>query len=243
MRLRFHRPSLLLLTLFAAIAGIMFVVIDNMKQEPARQIVQAADSHSTTTVGTEEPTLATPVPDIVQPDVGQIAGNTAHTDNAELVSNTNPSQSKPGTDVPEIPDGTTIFIPRAGIFSNIIEAFLTDNNWDVSQLRSRVGHLEGTSWLDTPGNVVLSGHVELADGSPGVFANLNELLPDDLIEIRTGSEVRRYIVREIRTTTPDDLQPLMPTNHEQLTLITCGSYDFVQDSYLERVIVVADRIS
>jgi sortase (surface protein transpeptidase) len=44
-------------------------------------------------------------------------------------------------------------------------------------------------------------------------------------------------------TTPDDLTVLYPTTDERLTLITCDSYDFLQDAYLERMVVIADRIA
>jgi sortase (surface protein transpeptidase) len=55
-----------------------------------------------------------------------------------------------------------------------------------------------------------------------------------------NGERRVFIVTEIRTTTPDDLSPIMPTRSERLTLITCGAYDFFQDAYLERLIIVAE---
>jgi LPXTG-site transpeptidase (sortase) family protein len=121
-----------------------------------------------------------------------------------------------------------------------VQAYLSGNSWDVSQIRANVGHLQGTSWVGQNGNVVLSGHVERADGSAGVFANLDLVQVGDPIRLTVNGQERRYNVTEIRTTTPEDLSPIMPTRSERLTLITCGEYDFFQDAYLERLIIIAD---
>jgi LPXTG-site transpeptidase (sortase) family protein len=137
---------------------------------------------------------------------------------------------------------TTLYIPSAGIYAPVIEVFLDGNSWDIRNLGTNVGHLQGTAWLDTPGNIVLSGHVEMADGRLGVFATIEELAQGDLVVLQHGTEERRYGVREISRVAPDDLHVLYPTQSEQLTLITCDAYDFFQNAYLERVVVVADRL-
>ncbi|NWF70929.1 MAG: sortase [Chloroflexi bacterium] len=137
---------------------------------------------------------------------------------------------------------TTLFIPTQGILAPVIQVFLDGLSWDIRNLGTNVGHLQGTAWLDSPGNIVLSGHVEMSDGRLGVFASLNQLAQGDLIVLQHGSEERRYSVRSIGRVQPTDLSVLYPTLNEQLTLITCEDYDFFQNSYLERVVVVADRI-
>ncbi len=142
----------------------------------------------------------------------------------------------------EVPTGTTLFIPNAAIYSDVIQAYLNGQSWDISQLRQRVGHLEGTAWIDRPGNVVLSGHVELSDGRPGIFAQLETLSPNDVIMLESQGQQHTYYVTDVYRTTPDDLTPLQPTSStHRLTLITCGEYDWVSDRYEERVIVVAER--
>ncbi len=142
----------------------------------------------------------------------------------------------------EVPPGTTLFIPEVAIYSDIIEAYLNGQSWDISELRQRVGHLEGTAWIDRPGNVVLSGHVELSDGRPGIFARIGDLALDDLIMLESEGVQHTYRVMDVYRTTPDDLQPLQPTTAaHRLTLITCGEYDWLSDRYEERVIVVAER--
>jgi LPXTG-site transpeptidase (sortase) family protein len=137
---------------------------------------------------------------------------------------------------------TTLYIPSAGIFASVVEVFLDGTSWDIRNLGINVGHLQGTAWLDTPGNIVLSGHVEMADGRLGVFATIEELADGDLVVIYHGTEERQYGVREVTRVAPDDLTVLYPTQAEQLTLITCDAYDFFQNAYLERVVVIADRL-
>jgi len=144
--------------------------------------------------------------------------------------------------IPDIPEDTTLFIPSAGIYSQIVQVYLADNSWDVSRLGLNVGHLQGTPQFDEGGNVVLSGHVELADGRKGVFANLDELAIGDVIVVQQNGQEYTYTISEVYNTSPDDLTPLYPSTSSRLTLITCGSYDFFQDSYLERTIVVADLL-
>lgn len=143
---------------------------------------------------------------------------------------------------PDIPAGTRILVPSAGIYASIVRVYLDGHSWDVSRLGTNVGHLQGTAWVTEPGNVVLSGHVELADGRRGIFANLGEVSPGDLVVIEQGGQSWRYVVREVKITAPEDLGPIYPSGENILTLITCASYDFFQDAYTVRVVVVAERI-
>jgi LPXTG-site transpeptidase (sortase) family protein len=141
------------------------------------------------------------------------------------------------------PEPTTVFIPTVGVHTSIIEAYLDGTSWDVTHLGTNAGHLQGTSSFEQPGNVVLAGHVELSDGRRGVFARIGEVSVGDPIIVEQGDEDRHYIVRAVQTTSADDLSVLYPTTNDQLTLITCDSYDFLQDVYLERIVVIAERIA
>lgn len=137
----------------------------------------------------------------------------------------------------------SIFIPAAGIFAPVIRVYLDGVSWNVDNLGTNVGHLEGTAWMGSgTGNIVLSGHVEMSDGSAGVFASIDDLNAGDLIALTEGTESRNYAVTEVYTVAPDDLSPIYPSTTDRLTLITCDGYDFLQNAYTERVIVVAERI-
>lgn len=141
----------------------------------------------------------------------------------------------------EITSGATLFAPTAGISATVIQSYLDGTSWDVRELGAFAGHLQGTAWLNQPGNIVLAGHVELADGRQGVFASIGQLSVGDPIFLTQDGEQRVYAVRELRTVNPDDMSVLYPTSDEQLTLITCSNYDFLRDVYHERLVVVARR--
>ncbi len=146
--------------------------------------------------------------------------------------------------VSQISESAEILIPTVGITASITQAYLDGTSWDVSHLGTSVGHLQGTSWVsDAPGNIVLSGHVELSDGRRGVFAELDQMSVGERIIITEDGEERVYMVVAISEVEPSDLTPLYPTEFERLTLITCGDYDFFSDEYQVRTVVIADRIS
>lgn len=219
-RRRRSRPPILLLLIIAAMAGVIFFMLDSQRRSD--------DAAPAATREATQPVVAAPTTAPAQPTAAPITDPTP----ATAVANA----------LPSIPQNGTLFIPSAGIYSTIVQAYLDGQSWDVSRLGTNVGHLQGTSWVEHGGNVVLSGHVELADGRQGVFANLDQMALGDLVEITVGDRRWRYIVTEISTTSPDDLTPIAPTREDRLTLITCDSFDFVRNVYLERTIIVAERI-
>ncbi|MFN8528670.1 MAG: class F sortase [Anaerolineae bacterium] len=146
----------------------------------------------------------------------------------------------------ERPQSYQLLIPAAAIDAPILHVpFVEDaGSWDVHLLGTHAGHLRRTAWLDAPGNMVIIGHVELADGSPGPFAGLSTLTAGALIYIvdSANTPIRTYRVLETHTTPPTDISALYSTPDDRLTLITCGSYDFLSNSYVERVVTTAVRV-
>jgi len=159
--------------------------------------------------------------------------------------------SPPPTATPEpviLPTATpmpraSIFIPTAGITAPIIEVYLDGESWDVQYLGQNAGHLQGTAWLGETGNIVLAGHVELPDGRAGIFAGIRDLNVGDPVILSLNDAQQRYSITTIKKVAPDDLSVLYPTPYDQLTLITCESYDFFQNAYRDRVVVVAERVA
>lgn len=137
-----------------------------------------------------------------------------------------------------------IVIPDAGVSAPIIHIPLNETgSWSVSSLGRNVGHLQGTAWVSERGNIALAGHVEMADGSPGVFARLRNLAPDSEIFLTVPDESERiYSVQTVRVVAPDDLSVLYPTDDDRLTLITCDNFDYLSFTYLERIVAIAERI-
>ena len=217
MRLRFKRPPLPIMMIFAAIIGAVFYYFDNIP--PATDVNIVAPTAIVALEATSPPAQDTPI--------------------ANPTMETRFTESRRQ----ELPQDTAIFIPTAGIWSDVIQAYLDDGNWDIQNLRSNAGHLEGTPWVNQPGNVVISGHVELSSGLPGIFSNLEVIELGQVIMVMSEGVEHRYIVTETYNTVPNDLTPLMPTQNDRLTLITCNSYDLVSNAYRERLIVVAERVS
>jgi LPXTG-site transpeptidase (sortase) family protein len=133
----------------------------------------------------------------------------------------------------------TLSVPTAGVIARIVDVYLNGTGWDVSQLGQNVGHLDGTASITETGNVILVGHVEMPDGSAGIFSRINQINPGDPIVLENGRGRKYYTVAEVRKVAPDDLSVLYPSQDDQLTLITCGDYNILQNTYLERIVVVA----
>ncbi len=134
----------------------------------------------------------------------------------------------------------SVFIPSVGIYGEVITAIIRGNTWDVTHLGTYVGYLQGTAWLGQPGNVVLSGHVEMADGRQGVFAALGDVSVGDEVVLTANEQEHRYRVRETRSVQPDDLSVVQPTDTSVLTLITCADYNFLRNVYDTRLVVIAE---
>ena len=224
MNRRRRRPGLFMIIVMGIVSGIAFLVydqsrpIENLEATPSLSVsptsVSVASADITSTPQFSGILAVTPSPTpVIANDLG-----------------------------PDI-ENAALVIPNAGIVAPIVRAYIGQGSWDVSSLGNNVGHLEGTRWIPENGNVVLSGHVELNDGRQGVFANLHELQVGDRIIITQNGDDFNYDIMSIDSHEPTDLTPIYPSSENRLTLITCGSYDFISDSYLERVVVVAEQVS
>ncbi len=141
----------------------------------------------------------------------------------------------------EITNGAIFYAPTAGIHTHIVQSYLNGTSWDVNDLGTYAGHLQGTAWVNEPGNIVLAGHAEVFDGGQGIFSSLDELLVGDPLIITQDGQEYLYNVVEIKKVDPDDLTPFYPEDNPRLTLTTCTDYDFLLNTYRERVVVIAER--
>ena len=134
--------------------------------------------------------------------------------------------------------------PTAGINASIVDVYLDGQSWDVSQLGNNVGHLQGTGWFGQAGNIALAGHVEMADGTTGIFRNIEKMAKGDPITLSLGALQQKYQVTDVKRVKPDDLSVLTPSKADTITLITCdiGAYNLLQNTYGDRVVVVAERV-
>ncbi|NLX08610.1 MAG: class F sortase [Chloroflexi bacterium] len=137
----------------------------------------------------------------------------------------------------------SIVFPDAGVSASIIPAGRTATSWETRHLQDAVGHLSGTSWLDDfGGNIVLAGHVENASGEPGPFAHLFTAHLNARVVLRDGTREEHYRVTAIETAAPNALQYVAQDGRRRLTLITCTDWDSEAETYLGRLIVVAEPL-
>ncbi len=134
-------------------------------------------------------------------------------------------------------------IPRLSVKLPITGAPLGTEGWDLTWLGDQAGWLEGTAYPGLDGNSALTAHATLSNGLPGPFARLNTLKWGDVILLHANGLVYRYEVREVLTTSPDDLTPLKSETRSWLTLLTCRGYDAATDTYRSRVAVRAVLVS
>ena len=105
-------------------------------------------------------------------------------------------------------------------------------------------------------NAVFSGHVDYAAHvtyagvdfrGRGVFFSLSLLSPGDVIEVESGGQTVRYAVswRRHVDAVDGDWQEILGSDVpvDSITLITCGGeFNFESRSYVDRVVVRAERI-
>ncbi len=136
-----------------------------------------------------------------------------------------------------------IMFPAVSVGAPIIPAGRVRGTWETRHLGDSVGHLVGTAWLGgSGGNIVLAGHVESFTGAPGPFAYLFEAKLGDLVVLREGTREERYRVTRIEYVDPYDLSWLAQDGISRITLITCTDWDFDTETYLGRLVVVAEPV-
>lgn len=113
---------------------------------------------------------------------------------------------------------TRISIPSANIDLAVETGSIKNGVWKISQ--------ENASFLDvsakpgTEGNIVIYGH-----NKKSIFGNLNKVSMDDLIilEIVDGN-ILSYEVETISTVKPTQVEVIVPTDYEVLTVYTCNGF-------------------
>lgn len=145
------------------------------------------------------------------------------------------------TPPPAPENGAALSLPTVNIYSPLTTFPLDGVSWAIDPWDPLVGHMQGTGWVNAPGNIALGGHSEYPDGTPGVFAGLYGLAVGDPVFLLVNGEQRRYTVTQVRSVNFDDLTVLYPTSHAQLTLITCDipTYDPAAGQYWERLVIIA----
>ena len=132
-----------------------------------------------------------------------------------------------------------ILIPTLGVDTSIVYAPIVYPTWDVSHLGSRLGYLEGTAWFGQAGNTVLGGHATDAALNPDVLYTLDTLEQGAVIRVVVGAVELQYAVAGVYRVADTDVSLVVPTTHEQLTILTCAVDSWNGVTFTERIIVVA----
>lgn len=119
---------------------------------------------------------------------------------------------------------TRVVVAKVGIDASISEVGVLQDagraTWETAW-RS-VGHHIDSSMPGQPGNMVLTGHVSVADrGNLAVFSRLDSVQPGDVVDVFSGDQVYRYAVSKVSVVAPSAVNLLRSTESSTVTLITC----------------------
>lgn len=123
-----------------------------------------------------------------------------------------------------------IEVPRLGLKAMVVQG---DSE---KLLRRAVGHLPETALPGETGNVALAGHRD------GIFRPLRNVLPGDLITLRTPDREFQYEVEWTAIVPPTAVRVIQPTSEPALTLVTCFPFYYV-GAAPERFVVRARKIA
>ena len=119
---------------------------------------------------------------------------------------------------------TRLVIQRAGVDAAISEVGVVKEGgalvWEVAW--RAVGHHMDSARPGQPGNMVLTGHVSVADRrNLAAFAGLNRVAAGDIVEVYSGESVYKYSVSRVTVVAPASVKILRSDHTSTVTLITC----------------------
>ncbi|MCC7089950.1 MAG: sortase [Chloroflexi bacterium] len=146
---------------------------------------------------------------------------------ATTMAGTLPPRSGADAVYPSISRGslpTRIVIPAAGVDVPIAEVgvVLSDGVpvWETAWRAA--GHHIDSALPGQPGNMVITGHVSVADRrNLAAFSALDAVVPGDSIEVYSGGARYLYTVERVLVVPPDAVHLLRSDSVAAVTLITC----------------------
>ena len=110
----------------------------------------------------------------------------------------------------------------------------------VAELRKAPGHYPSTPLPGELGNAAIAGH-RTTYGAP--FNRLGEVLPGDLIKVRTLRGEFTYRAEAQRVVKPEQVEVLDPTPDARLTLTTCHPKYSAKERLIVTAVLVPDQSS
>ena len=154
-----------------------------------------------------------------------------------------PTQSDPQEKPPDTSAIQRIVIPSVGVNAEVKYVPFDGLTWLIAGLQNEIAWLGNTSWPGLGSNTVLAGHVTLRNGGLGPFFKLIDLVAGNEFTVYTEQNMYTYRVRERKTISEIDTSVISPTEHPQLTLITCTDWDGETGFYLKRLAVLSDLVN
>ncbi len=119
---------------------------------------------------------------------------------------------------------TRVVIASAGIDAPVAEVgVVLDGDgprWETSW--TAVGHHLDSAMPGQPGNMVLTGHVSVANRAHRAwFATLDRVQEGDVVEVYAGDQAYRYVVEWVGVVDPDAVEVLRSDAAATVTLVTC----------------------
>lgn len=116
------------------------------------------------------------------------------------------------------PQPATIKIAKLGLELPVTETWIENGVWQIAD--GQVSHLNTSSRPGENSNIVMYSH-----NQQHLFGKLSWLEPEDEIVVENEAGLARtYLVKQKQVVTPNDIQLVLPTNHELLTLYTCTGF-------------------
>jgi LPXTG-site transpeptidase (sortase) family protein len=154
-------------------------------------------------------------------------GGPADSPGITLAGTLPPQSTSEAASYPSISRGglpTRIVIPAARVDAPIAEVgvVLSDGVpvWETAW--QAAGHHIDSARPGQPGNMVITGHVSVADRrNLAAFSALDTVVPGDSIEVYSGAARYLYTVERVLVVPPDSVSLLRSDNVAAVTLITC----------------------
>jgi LPXTG-site transpeptidase (sortase) family protein len=119
---------------------------------------------------------------------------------------------------------TRIVIPTAEVDASIVEVGVVVRDgepaWETAW--QAAGHHMDSALPGQPGNMVISGHVSVANRNAlAVFKHLDQVVEGDTVDVFSGADLYRYTVTGVMVVSPDAVNLLKSNAGSTVTLITC----------------------
>jgi LPXTG-site transpeptidase (sortase) family protein len=148
----------------------------------------------------------------------------------------------PGQTEPDTSPVVRIVIPAMFLDTVVKYVPYDGSTWLINGLRQEIAWMGDTSWPGLGSNTGLAGHITVAGMGDGPFRHLDELPAGELVLLYTERNIYTYQVRASQVTDAGDMSVTLPTDNPQISLITCIDWDDETDTYLNRLVVIADLV-